>query len=126
MQSILQELTLGLLCTYNLAKLPEAVFYAFVLGLLANMRTVYEIRSNADAEFWRADIPMIPKTREYQTGYIIEFKTSGDRTDIEMISSDALSQIQEKKYQAALINRGVNEDAIIHLYITLQGKKITV
>lgn len=126
LESILQDLTLALLSMYDLAKLPEAVFHAFVLGLLANMRNVYEIRSNAEAGYGRADILMIPRTGGYQTGYIIEFKTIGERVDDERISSDALDQIRNKEYQVALINAGVKEDTIVHLAITLQGKKITV
>jgi hypothetical protein len=54
--------------------LPEAVFHAFVLGLLANLRSVYDIRSQAESGLGRADIIMITKTSRYPAGYLIEFK----------------------------------------------------
>lgn len=69
---------------------------------------------------------MIPKTRDYPTAYIIEFKTSGFKTDDEKTGSDALDQIHEREYKTALTNAGVNEDRIIHLAITLQGKKLRI
>lgn len=126
LESILQDLTLGLVSMYDLAKLPEAVFHAFFLGLLANLRNVYEIRSNVEAGYGRADILMIPKTREYQTGYIIEFKTSDSEKNNKKIKEDALNQIRVKEYQTALINAGVRNDQIVKIAVILQGKKILI
>jgi hypothetical protein len=110
---------------YDLAKLPEAVFHAFVLGLLANLRTVYEIRSNAEAGFGRADILMIPRTRDYPIAYIIEFKTTDGQRNTE-ISSKALGQIKKQEYEAALSNAGIPDDLIVRLAIILQGKEVRV
>jgi hypothetical protein len=125
LQETLQDLTLGLVSMYDLAKLPEAVFHAFVLGLLANLRTVYEIRSNAEAGYGRADILMIPRTREYPAAYIIEFKTA-DAQQKRDVPSDALAQIGNKEYEAALANAGVPHERIKRLGIVLQGKRIEV
>jgi len=124
-EPVLQDLTLGLVSMYDLAKLPEAVFHAFVLGLLANLRTVYEIRSNAEAGYGRADILMIPRTREYPAAYIIEFKTA-DAQQKRDVPSDALAQIGNKEYEAALANAGVPHERIKRLGIVLQGKRIEV
>ena len=110
---------------YDLAKLPEAVFHAFVLGLLANLRTVYEIRSNAEAGFGRADILMIPRTRDYPIAYVIEFKTTDGQQNKE-IGSKALGQIRNQEYEAALSNAGVPDERTVRLAITLQGKEVRV
>ena len=126
LEQTLQDLTLGLVSMYDLAKLPEAVFHAFVLGLLVNLRSVYEIRSNAEAGYGRADILMIPKSRVYPTGYIIEFKTTGPKEEPEKIRLSALDQVRKKEYKAALVNAGVEEIRIVNLVISLQGKKISV
>ena len=125
LQQTLQDLTLGLVSMYDLARLPEAVFHAFVLGLLANLRTVYEIRSNAEAGYGRADILMIPRTRDYPVAYIIEFKTREEQSDVEK-TADPLAQIRKKEYEAALTNVGIPEERIVRLGIVLQGKKVRV
>ncbi|HOW05892.1 PD-(D/E)XK nuclease domain-containing protein, partial [Methanospirillum hungatei] len=122
---VLQDLTRDLVSMYDLAKLPEAVFHAFVLGLLANLRTVYEIRSNAEAGFGRADILMIPKTRDYPTAYVIEFKTTDGQQNTEIVS-DALNQIRNQEYEAALSNAGISDEQIVRLAIILQGKEVRV
>jgi len=126
LQQTLQNLTFSLISMYDLAKLPEAVFHAFVLGLLANMRSVYDIRSNAESGYGRADILMIPKTGRYPTGYIIEFKSIGQKEDIKQVCSRALAQIHEKTYSATVYNAGIPKDRVRSLAIILQGKRVLV
>ena len=109
-----------------MAKLPEAVFHAFVLGLLANLRNVYEIRSNVEAGYGRADILMIPKTRTYSIGYIIEFKSVKREEDEDKASTAGLVQIKDNEYMAALLNAGVPGERIVKLSVTLKGKRVTV
>jgi len=111
---------------YDLAKLPEAVFHAFILGLLANLRNIYEIRSNPEAGYGRADILMIPRKSHNYFAYIIEFKTTDTKTDTEKTAQDAIEQIQEKEYISAILNAGIKPDKIIKLAIILQGKKVVV
>jgi len=122
----LQDLILSLVSMYDLAKLPEAVFHAFVLGLLANLRSVYEIRSNAESGYGRADILMIPKTQKYPTGYCIEFKSIDSKKDPNKAAESAYVQVQEKGYITALNKAGVNLDKVRILAIILQGKTIVV
>jgi hypothetical protein len=110
---------------YDLAKLPEAVFHAFVLGLLANLRNVYEIRSNPEAGYGRADILMIPKTLNYPA-YIIEFKTTLHAADGREKAKNAMIQIRKTEYEAALKNAGIKPEQKIKIAIILQGKKVMV
>lgn len=125
-EPVLQELTLDLVSMYDLAKLPEAVFHAFVLGLLANLRNIYEIRSNSEAGFGRADILMIPKTGQHPVAYVIEFKTRDDGGDGESAAGAAINQVKVREYTAALGNAGVPDDKIVKLGVILHGKKVRV
>jgi hypothetical protein len=106
LENLLQDLALYLVSMYDLAKLPEAVFHAFVLGLLANLRYVYEIRSNPESGYGRADIIMVPKIPKYPTAYVIEFKSISQNEDINKVCSQALAQIHEKVYSSAVHNAG--------------------
>ncbi len=126
LEQSLQNLVLSLVSFYDPGRLPEAVFHAFVLGLLANLRDIYEILSNHETGFGRADVIMRPKTHQYNQGYIIEFKTTGEKTDAHKAVMDALLQIDERKYGSGLLNAGVPRDKIRKLAIILQGKKVLV
>jgi len=126
LENLLQDLVLGLVSMYDIARLPEAVFHAFVLGLLANLRSVYEIRSNTESGYDRADILMIPKTTKYPIGYVMDFKSIDLKTDPNESAERALFQIQGMEYMAALHNAGVSPDQVRTLAIILQGKKVIV
>jgi len=126
LQHQLQDITLGLVSMHDLAKLPEAVFHAFVLGLLANLRSVYEIRSNAESGYGRADIIMIPKTPRYPTAYVLEFKSIGQKEDPKQVCLRALAQIRETLYSSAVYNAGVPPEQVRSLAIILQGKRVMV
>jgi hypothetical protein len=71
-------------------------------------------------------ILMIPKTRTYSIGYIIDCKSVKKEGDGERAAADGLAQIREKEYMAALVNAGVPMEKIVLLGISLQGKKVTV
>ncbi|ABD40870.1 protein of unknown function DUF1703 [Methanospirillum hungatei JF-1] len=126
LEQTLQNLTISLVSFYDLARLPEAVFHAFVLGLLANLISVYDVRSNAESGLGRADILMIPKTTRYQTGYVIEFKSIYPNDDIEKSAQEALTQIRERKYDSSFISGGIEPNIIRYLAVVVQGKSVMV
>lgn len=86
----------------------------------------YEIRSNSETGYGRADILMIPKTKEYPLAFIIEFKSLKDNEDLKQHAEDALAQIEEKNYQAQLLAAGITQDNIRKLGIAVKGKHVTV
>lgn len=45
---------------------PEAVYHAFMLGLLISVRDDYHVRSNPETGYGRADLMLLPKKRENQ------------------------------------------------------------
>ena len=126
LENLLQDLAFHLFSMYDLAKLPEAVFHAFVLGLLANLRYVYEIRLNPESGYGRADIIMVPKIPKYPAAYLIEFKSISQNEDINKVCSQALAQIHEKVYSSAVYNAGIPLEQIRSLAIILQGKRVMV
>ena len=126
LQRILRGLVTPLVSVHDLARQPEAVFHAFMLGLLANLRRVYEIRSNAEAGYGRADIMLCPKTTEYPFGYVIEFKSIGSDSDVDATLTQALYQIDDKAYAIQLRESGVEESKLKRLAIVLQGKFVYI
>ncbi len=123
-ERVLQEL--ALVSQHDVARRAEAVFHAFVLGLLANLRSVYEIRSNAESGYGRADIVMRPKTDRYPLAYVIEFKSMAESADAESALAAALEQIDSCDYLAPLRAAGVRDEHLRKLAIVLAGKRIHV
>lgn len=103
----LQKIVRNLLSYHDTAKEPEVVYHAFILGLLANLRNVYEIRSNPETGYGRADILMRPKTEAYPLAFVIEFKSISKNGNMKKAAAEALTQIEEKAYTAQLIESGI-------------------
>jgi hypothetical protein len=124
LESTLQRLVLGLVSHHDTAKQPEAVFHAFCLGLLANLRMIYDIRSNHEVGYGRADITMAPKTERFPSGFVIEFKTLKVGEDMKKALDLAIAQIKAKAYDTKLAEAGVAP--IYRLAVVLQGKNLRV
>jgi len=105
------------------SRTPEAVYQAFVLGLLANLGHDYTIRSNREAGLGRADVIMAPRDRS-QRGVVMEFKTWEDGRSAEEQLEAALAQIEEKQYAAELVAQGI--ERILRLGIVFDGKRLHV
>ena len=126
LELLLSDLTKNLISHHDVARYPEAAYHAFVLGLLANLRQVYEIRSNPEAGYGRADIVMRPKTKEYPLAFVIEFKSIPADGDLDKAAMTALAQIDEKAYAASLLEAGVAPEMIRKLAIIVSGKRVKV
>ena len=126
LQGVLQELVLSLVSHHDIGRRAEAVFHAFVLGLLANLRRMYEIRSNAESGYGRADIIMRPTTERYPLAFVIEFKSIEDDADADGALDEALQQIEDRDYAAQLRSAGVAADDIRRLAVVLSGKELHV
>jgi hypothetical protein len=126
LEAVLQELVVNLVSHHNTGRYPEAVYHAFVLGLLANLRSLYEIRSEAETGYGRADILMIPRTDDFPTGYVIEFKSLQPGENLEAAAAAALEQIETKKYAAQLREAGTAPENIRKLAVVVRGKEVRV
>ncbi|MBP3916749.1 PD-(D/E)XK nuclease domain-containing protein [Clostridium sp.] len=106
-------------------KNPEKVYHAFVLGLLVSLSKTHEVVSNRESGIGRYDVSLIPKDTK-KHGIIFEFKRY-DKEDAESLDEvliGALQQIEDKKYDTELRNRGIKN--IIKLAIVFSGKDVYI
>lgn len=103
----------------------EGFYHGLILGLIALTDNQYKIRSNREAGDGRYDICMIPRDEKYP-GIIMELKaeTGLNETELDILSSEALNQIDTKRYDMELRNDGVKN--ILKLGIAFSGKKVKI
>lgn len=104
---------------------PEKVYHAFVLGMLVSLSGTHEVVSNRESGIGRYDVSLIPKDIK-KLGIIFEFKRydKEDEESIEEMLDIALNQIEEKKYDTELKNRGIEN--IIKLAIVFNRKEVHI
>jgi hypothetical protein len=102
---------------------PEKVYHAFVMGLFLWLSAGYEVKSNRESGYGRYDIMLIPRDQS-KLGFIIEFKKTRPKETLETAVKSALEQIEAKKYESELLQRGIKNYK--KLAIVFQGKEVTV
>ncbi len=102
---------------------PEKFYHGFVLGMIAHLSDVFEIKSNRESGYGRYDVMLIPRDKT-NFGIIFEFKkVEPDLNEtLEQAIEEAKEQIKEKNYRAELENAGVKN--ILEIAIAFEGKKI--
>ena len=85
----------------------ENFYHAFVLGMLVGLKDTYYVNSNRESGIGRYDIMLEPKDKNGNS-FIIEFKVYKEEKekDIEDTINNAIKQIEEKKYEENLKERG--------------------
>ena len=116
------EKTLGI---FDTGKDSENFYHAFVLGLFVSLNSSYEVKSNRESGLGRYDVILIPKDIS-KNGVIIEFKKVNKKRNetLEIACDTALKQIEDKRYDIELKDRGVKK--IIKLAIAFEGKNVLV
>ena len=106
---------------------PERFYHGFVLGLIVEQQADYIITSNRESGFGRYDIMLEPKKKN-APAVIIEFKVFNARREksLEDTVSSALSQIEEKQYETALITKGFPSDQIRKYGFDFEGKNVLI
>lgn len=123
---IFKEFVINNLSYFDVSgKEPEKIYHAFVLGMLVSLSDNYEVKSNKESGYGRYDVMIIPKSTS-KKGIIIEFKKINElsKETIEEALAKALKQIEDKKYQTELLDKGFNE--IIKLAIVFKGKNVEI
>ncbi|MBP3476990.1 MAG: AAA family ATPase [Lachnospiraceae bacterium] len=103
----------------------EGFYHGLILGLIALMDNQYRIKSNRESGDGRYDISMIPRDGKHP-GIIMELKseTGLSEEELEALSSEALDQINDKRYDAEM--RGDGVESILKLGIAFSGKKVKI
>ncbi len=124
-EKMLKAIVLAVFSYHDFRGEPEKVYHALVMGLLVWISGPHEIKSNRESGYGRYDIIIIPKDIT-KTGYVIEFKTvdTDEKETKDMAITAALNQIEEKKYETELIERGIQNRK--KLAIVFNGKEVHV
>lgn len=106
---------------------PEKFYHGFVLGLLAELRDDYELRSNRESGFGRYDVMLLPK-EQGKNAIIMEFKVRRTETEpsLEATVEAALQQIRSKGYDAELYALGYADAQIRRYGFAFEGKKVLI
>jgi hypothetical protein len=106
---------------------PERFYHGFVLGLIVELRDRYVITSNRESGFGRYDVMLEPLDKK-DDGMILEFKVFDPEEEktLEDTVRSALVQIEEKQYEAALIEHGVSPEHIRKYGFAFEGKKVLI
>ncbi len=122
-ERMLKKVVIAVFSYHDFGDEPEKVYHALVAGLLTWISDTHEIKSNRESGYGRYDIMVIPKDTSLP-GYVIEFKTvdKEENETVELALAAALAQMEEKKYETELVERGVK--TIKRLAIAFNGKHV--
>ena len=117
---ILQEEILSSLSYFDTDK-DEKYYKVFLIGIFVALMNDYRRLSERESGHGRADLILEPKKKE-NPGYIFEFKVANSEEELESYAEEGFEQIEKKKYDIELINRGVTE--IIYIGLAFYKKKL--
>ena len=120
-EEMLNDFILKTLSYFDTSKKIEAVYHAFLLGMLVNLKPRYEVISNGESGYGRFDIMILPKKDKNKLAIIMELKKLKDETPDKALQK-ALNQIEEKKYDTIAKEKGYSN--ILKLGIVFDGKKV--
>ena len=106
---------------------PERFYHGFVLGLMVELRTKYTITSNRESGLGRYDIVLEPRSLA-DDAIIIEFKVFNSKKEetLEDTLQNALQQIEDKKYETALLAKGIPAGKIRKYGFAFEGKTVLI
>lgn len=108
---------------------PERFYHGFVLGMMVKLADRYVLTSNRESGFGRYDIMLEPRQNVPELdAMIIEFKVQDAEEEAELSDTvaEALEQIERKKYDAALVAKGIPKERIRKYGFAFCGKKVLI
>ncbi len=106
---------------------PERFYHGFVLGLMVELRGKYVLTSNRESGFGRYDVLLEP-VNPTDDAIIMEFKVFHPKKENELSDTveAALNQIEDRKYEAALIAKGIPKEKIRKYGFAFHGKEVLI
>ena len=106
---------------------PERFYHGFVLGLIVDKSEHYVVKSNRESGLGRYDVIMEPKDAG-NVAVIMEFKVFDheDETELADTAESALRQIEDKKYDTDLLQRGIPAENILKYGFAFEGEKCLI
>ena len=109
-------------------KSPERFYHGFVLGLIVDKAEDYMVKSNRESGYGRYDVVMEPKDVK-KVAVIMEFKvfdTEDEEKELADTAVNALKQIEDRKYDADLLQRGIPAEHILKYGFAFEGEKCLI
>ena len=105
---------------------PERFYHGFVLGLLVELSDRYTVTSNRESGFGRYDVILEPKQKD--DGIILEFKVQDpdDEKELSDTVKASLQQIENKKYETILTEKGIPKEKIRKYGFAFCGKQVLI
>ena len=101
----------------------ENFYHGLFLGMSFYLDNKYLLKSNREAGLGRYDVLIEPINKK-ERAFILEFKVTDSKKNLENFSKEALEQIINKKYNIELIKKGIKD--ITYIGIAFYKKQLRI